>query len=91
MGNLIHNFEKTGTIGIFVRLDEFTAIDKLAENGEKVLPQHLCLLFTFILFIQLNFIFNNFLNFIHVIIFFQIILSLVSIYFFYKILNFLEK
>ncbi len=90
-GTLIHNFEKTGTIGIFVRLDEFTAIDKLVENGEKVLPSAFMPPLYFYFIYTIKFIFNNFLNFIHVIIFFQIILSLVSIYFFYKILNFLEN
>ena len=90
-GTLVHNFEKTGIIGIFVQLDEFTAIDKLAETGEKVLPSAFMppLYFYFIYIIK--FIFEDFLNFIHVIIFIQIILSLTSIYLFHRILNFLEN
>ena len=90
-GTLVHNFEKTGIIGIFIQLDEFTAIDKLAETGEKVLPSAFMppLYFYFIYIIK--FIFEDFLNFIHVIIFIQIILSLTSIYLFHRILNFLEN
>ncbi len=90
-GTLVHNFEKTGIIGIFVQLDEFSAIDKLAENGEKVLPSAFMPPLYFYFIYTIKFIFSNFFDFIHVIIFIQIILSLGSIYLFYKILNFFEN
>ena len=39
---LVNNFEKSGTIGIFVIIDQFSAADKYAEIGEKFCHQHLC-------------------------------------------------
>tara|TARA_X000000950_G_scaffold228078_1_gene275471 strand:- start:1809 stop:3044 length:1236 start_codon:yes stop_codon:yes gene_type:complete len=86
---LLHNYETTGTVGLFISLSEFSAIDKLAESGEKVLPSAFMPPLYFYFIYVIKFLFSNILNFVDVIIFFQIILSLVSIYFFFKILNFL--
>ena len=88
-GTLIHNFEQSGTMGIFVQINEFSAIDKLAKPGERVLPSAFMppLYFYFIYIIKI--FSHNFLNFINVIIFFQIILSIASIILFFKIINLL--
>jgi len=69
-GTLIHNFEQSGTMGIFVQINEFSAIDKLAKPGERVLPSAFMppLYFYFIYIIKI--FSHNFLNFINVIIFF---------------------
>ena len=77
-GTLVNNFEKSGTIGIFVIIDQFSAADKYAEIGEKVLPSAFMppMYFYFIYLIKL--FFNNFINFINAIVFFQITLCLIN-------------
>ena len=86
-GQLVHNLSLTGVLGMNVVLDEFTAIPKLAETGEVVLPSvFMPPLYAYFIFF-LKIISQDQVNLVYLVIFAQIILSIVTIYFFYKILQ----
>ena len=89
-GIIIHNHNVSGIFGYHVALNEFTAIPKFAEVGEKVLPTVFMppLYYYFIFLIDLL---NGEIEIVNSIIFIQILLSIFSILVFaliIKILNF---
>tara|TARA_B100000886_G_scaffold339621_1_gene305664 strand:+ start:2758 stop:4002 length:1245 start_codon:yes stop_codon:yes gene_type:complete len=90
-GFIFHNYKASGVIGYYVALDEFNAIPKFAEIGEKVLPSvFMPPLYFFFIYI-INFFIPVSFGIVNSLIFIQILISIGSIYIFYKITEELEK
>ena len=86
-GVIFHNLKTSGVLGYNVVVNEYLAIPKLAEVGEKVLPSvFMPPLYTNLIF-TLDLFFGDFIKTVNLVIFFQIFLSLASILMFYEILK----
>ncbi len=84
---LVNNLHISGTLGINVAINEFTALHKFATVGDKVLPTAYMppLYAYFIYFIKiLN---NDIFDLVKIVIVIQILISMISILIFYKILK----
>ena len=87
MGVIFHNLKTSGVLGYNVVVNDYLAIPKLAEVGEKVLPSvFMPPLYTNLIF-TLDLFFGDFIKTVNLVIFFQIFLSLASILMFYEILK----
>ena len=86
-GVIFHNLKTSGVLGYNVVVNDYLAIPKLAEVGEKVLPSvFMPPLYTNLIF-TLDLFFGDFIKTVNLVIFFQIFLSLASILMFYEILK----
>tara|TARA_X000001036_G_scaffold437219_1_gene482079 strand:+ start:2545 stop:3786 length:1242 start_codon:yes stop_codon:yes gene_type:complete len=84
---ILHNYEVSGTFGINVLINEYLAIPKYAEIGERVLPTvFMPPLYLYFIYLS-KLLTNNFFDLTSFIIFLQIFLSLISIILFYKIIK----
>lgn len=82
---LVHNIQVSGILGINVVLDEFTAVNKLASEGDKVLPSvFMPPLYAYYIYF-LKVLSQNLVNISHIVIFTQILISIITILFFFKI------
>jgi 4-amino-4-deoxy-L-arabinose transferase-like glycosyltransferase len=84
---IIHNLALKGVLGINVAVDSFTAIPKLAEHEDIVLPSVFMPPFYSYYIYFFKYFFSNFTNYINLIIFSQILLSTVAIYLFFEIIR----
>ena len=86
-GKLVNNLNVSGTFGINVAINEFTAIHKFATETDKVLPTvYMPPLYAYFIFL-IKILNNNIFDLVKVIIFTQILISLISVFIFYKILK----
>ncbi len=84
---LVSNLEASGTLGMNVVINEFEVVQKIAEEGNKVLPSiFMPPLYAFFIYVIKIFSFGI-LDFIKVVIFLQIAINLLSIFLFYKIIK----
>ena len=84
---IIHNFETSGVIGLNVVINEYLAVPKLADVGEKVLPTiFMPPLYSYFI-LAIKFFLSNDTNLVNIIIILQILISVLSIFIFYKIIN----
>ncbi len=89
-GVIFHNFKISGILGYNVVINDYLAVPKLADAGQKVLPSvFMPPLYIFLIFV-FEFFFSNFVKLTNFVIIFQIFLSLASIYMFYEILKIFE-
>jgi len=89
-GVIFHNFKISGILGYNVAINDYLAVPKLADAGQKVLPSvFMPPLYIFLIFV-FEFFFSNFVKLTNFVIIFQIFLSLASIYMFYEILKIFE-
>jgi hypothetical protein len=86
-GILLQNFTSSGIFGYNVAVNEYFAIPKIAEFGERVLPSVFMPPLYFYFIYVINIISFYLLNTIDLIILIQIFLSLISIIIFNKILK----
>ena len=82
-GVIFHNFNLSGIFGYNVALNEYYAIPKFAEVGEKVLPTIFMPPLYFYFIYLIDFLSTGFIKTVNFVIFFQIIFSLISIHIFY--------
>ena len=90
-GVIFHNFNLSGIFGYNVALNEYYAIPKFAEVGEKVLPTIFMPPLYFYFIYLIDFLSTGLIKTVNFIIFFQIIFSLISIHIFYSIIIQFEK
>jgi len=84
---LVNNLEVSGILGMNVVINEFEVVQKIAEEGNKVLPSiFMPPLYAFFIYVIKIFSFGI-LDFINVVIFLQIVINLLSIFLFYKIIE----
>ena len=88
---IFHNFKISGILGINVVMNDYIAIQKFAEIGEKVLPSVFMPPLYFYLIYIISLISNDLFSTANLIIFFQILLSLISIIVFYKLVSIKKK
>ena len=88
---ILHNHEISGVFGLNVVINEFLALPKLAEIGDKVLPTVIIPPLYLYLIYLVKLIFNNPSNIADIVISIQIFLSLFSILVFDKIIKLFSK
>ena len=90
-GTLVHNLEVSGILGMNVVIDDFTALHRLANPGDTVLPSvFMPPLYAYFIY-YLKLLSTNLFDLLKIIFFVQIVLSLISTYIFFKIIKKFEN
>ena len=84
---IYQNFNLSGVLGYNVALNDYLAVPKIAEPGERVLPSVFMPPLYIFFILSLKVLFNDYISIAYLVIYFQIFLNLISIFFFYKILK----
>ncbi len=87
---IYQNFNLSGVLGYNVALNDYLAVPKIVEPGERVLPSVFMPPLYIFLILSLKFLLNDYISIAHLVIWFQLFLNLISIFLFYKILEILK-